>query len=188
MSEKDLITDIVMVEETPSSGQPREKSILQRIRGYFRSQKLKEPSNTLQGKALQVYWFLLTHPHGIAGIREIQKELRFTSSGTAAYQINKLIADGVVSKNEQTDKYFVTEEVKSGILGFYIRLGYRMIPRLMIYLTVFILGLFIYLWLAVTKGDEFITDPTNWLFLFFLIFGCIAFVIESYKIWLLKPD
>ncbi|MFX0016851.1 MAG: hypothetical protein ACFFB2_20745, partial [Promethearchaeota archaeon] len=169
MPRKDLVSNILATEEKLPVKQLGKKSILQRIRESLRSQVLKEPSNTLQGKALQVYWFLLTHPQGLAGIREIQKELGFTSSGTAAYQINKLVTSGVVSKNEQTEKYFITEEVKSGILGFYVRIGYRMIPRLMIYLMIFILGLLIYLWLAVTKGDDFITDPANWIFLFFLI-------------------
>ncbi|MFX0152039.1 MAG: hypothetical protein ACFFAJ_14720 [Candidatus Hodarchaeota archaeon] len=188
MPKKDQNPEIVAVKETLPLEQPEKTTIIQRIRKYLRLEILKEPSNILQGKALQVYWYLVTHPQGIAGIREIQKELGFTSSGTAAYQINKLVASGIVSKNEETEKYYVNEEVKSGILGFYIRIGYRMIPRLMIYLIVFILGLVMYLWLAVTKGDEFITDPTNWLFLFFLIFGSIAFIIESYKIWCLKPD
>ncbi|UCG04228.1 MAG: hypothetical protein JSW11_09630 [Candidatus Heimdallarchaeota archaeon] len=78
---------IVAIKETPPSEQPGKKSFVQRIRKYLRSHVLKEPSNTLEGKALQVYWFLLTHPQGIAGIKEIQKELGFASLGTASYQI-----------------------------------------------------------------------------------------------------
>ncbi|MFW9995770.1 MAG: hypothetical protein ACFFD4_27270 [Candidatus Odinarchaeota archaeon] len=191
MPEQDLIPEMVVAGEVgePSSSELIEKtSILLRIQNYFRSRTLKEPGYTLQGKELHVYWFLLTHPRGMAGIREIQQELGFASSGTVAYQINKLVASGLVVKNEQTEKYHVDEVVKSGILGFYIRIGYWMIPRLMVYLMVFIAGLVIYLWLAITMGDKFISDPINWLFLFFLIFGCSAFIIESYKIWCLKPD
>jgi hypothetical protein len=188
MPDKDIIPEIVAIEPSPSD-HLRKDSIFQRIRkkDIFRL-RLKEPSDTLEGKTLQIYWFLLTHPQGIAGIREIQKELGYTSPSTVAYQINKLISNGIVSKNEETDKYYVNEEVKSGILGFYIRIGYRMIPRLTFYLMIFIIGLLIYLTFAVMRGDEFITDPVNWLFLFFLIFGSIAFIIESYKIWRLKPE
>ena len=188
MPDKDIIPEIVAIEPLPSD-QPRKVSIVQKIRNIIiRNPNLREPSETLEGKTLQIYWFLLTHPQGIAGIREIQKELGYTSPSTVAYQINKLITSGIVSKNEKTDKYYVNEEVKSGILGFYIRIGYRMIPRLTFYLMIFIIGLLIYLTLAVMRGDDFITDPANWLFLFFLIFGSIAFIIESYIIWRLKPE
>ena len=43
----------------------------------------------LQGKTLQVYWYILTHNR--AGVREIQKALKMVSSGTVAYQLDKLV-------------------------------------------------------------------------------------------------
>ena len=91
------------------------------------SDKSSKYGETLEGKALQVYWYLLTN--GTKGIREVQKDLNFSSPSTASYQIKKLIEAGIVSKDEQNDKYFVKEEVKTGILGFYVRFGYKMIPR-----------------------------------------------------------
>ncbi|GAJ19227.1 unnamed protein product, partial [marine sediment metagenome] len=50
----------------------------------------------LQGKTLQVYWYILTHNR--AGVREIQKALKMVSSGTVSYQLNKLVKAGIISK------------------------------------------------------------------------------------------
>lgn len=142
----------------------------------------------LEGKTLQIYWFLLTHPQGLAGIREIQSALDFASSGTVAYQIKKLMEAGIVSQNIQSDKYFVKEEIKSGIFSFYIRIGYRMIPRFSLYLSLFVLGLIFYFFFVLTRGDAFITDPSSWVLLFFLLLGIFAFIFESLRIWNLRPD
>ena len=51
------------------------------------------------------------------------------SSGTVAYQLDKLMKAGIISKNDEDSKYFVKEGIKKGILGFYFRLGPFMIPR-----------------------------------------------------------
>ncbi len=142
----------------------------------------------LQGKALQVYWFLLTHPAGLAGIREIQKALNLSSPGLVSYHINNLVSAGIVAKNEENDKYYVKEEVKSGILGFYFRLGYRVVPRYSFYLIIFIFGLISFLWFLLDRGDTYILDPSNLVFLFVLIFGTGVFMYESLKIWKMKPD
>ena len=95
---------------------------------------------------------------------------------------------GIVSKNEQSDKYFVKEEIKTGIFSFYIRIGYRMIPRFSLYLTLFVLGLCIYFFFVLTRGDAYITDPSSWVLLFFLLLGIFAFIFESMRIWNLRPD
>jgi DNA-binding MarR family transcriptional regulator len=55
-----------------------------------KAQKKKDNRETvLQGKSLQVYWYIFTHHR--AGVREIQKALKMVSPGTASYQINKLV-------------------------------------------------------------------------------------------------
>ncbi|NHK29711.1 MAG: hypothetical protein FK730_00065, partial [Asgard group archaeon] len=95
----------------------------------------------LRGHALRIYWYLLTHPNGIAGVREIQRDLDFASPSSVSYQINKLLLAGVVAKNEDSEKYYIKEEIKSGILGYYFRLGYRVIPRFTIYLIIYLIGL-----------------------------------------------
>ena len=139
----------------------------------------------LQGKTLQVYWYILTHHR--AGVREIQKALKLVSSGTAAYQINKLLKAGIISKNEEDGKYYVKEGVKKGVLGFYFRLGPLMIPRYSLYLVVNILGVLGYVYFASIYGDVFITNPASLLFLIFIIFCTSVFIYESIKIWQRKP-
>ncbi|MFW9819202.1 MAG: winged helix-turn-helix domain-containing protein, partial [Candidatus Thorarchaeota archaeon] len=74
-----------------------------------------------QGKTLQVYWYFFTKRH--AGVREIQKALNISSSGTVSYQITKLLKAGIISKNEEEGKYSLKENVKIGILKFFIRIG-----------------------------------------------------------------
>ncbi len=139
----------------------------------------------VQGKALQVYWFLLTHD--TASIREIQRALDFASPGTVTYQISKLESAGVVAKDPEQDKYQIRAEIKSGILGFYIRVGYRMIPRFSIYLMLFLFGLFCFILAAIERGDTFITDPFNWIILLILFSGIFAFIFESVRIWRMRP-
>lgn len=148
----------------------------------------KEPNygETLEGKALQVYWYLLTN--GTKGIREIQKDLNFSSPSTASYQIKKLIETGIVSKDEGSDKYFVKQEVKSGILGFYIRFGYKMIPRFTIYLMFHFIGIIVFLGFFLLFGVEFLFHPITFIFLLYLLLVTILFVFESYNIWKMKPD
>ena len=139
----------------------------------------------MREKTLQVYWYLLTH--GTKGIREIQKDLNISSPSSVSYQINKLIKAGVVSKNEENEKYFINEEIKTGFLGFYIRLGYRMIPRFTIYLAIYLLGLITFLLVLFIKGDQFILEPINIFFFIYLVFGTTVFIFESIKIWKIKP-
>jgi DNA-binding transcriptional ArsR family regulator len=139
----------------------------------------------LQGKTLQVYWYILTHHN--AGVREIQKALKMVSPGTVSYQLNKLLKAGIISKNDDDGKYYVKEGVKKGVLGFYFRLGSLMIPRYSLYLFVNILGIIGYIFLARIYGDEFITNPASLLFLFFIIFCTSVFIYESIKIWQRKP-
>ncbi|MFX0016025.1 MAG: winged helix-turn-helix domain-containing protein [Promethearchaeota archaeon] len=140
----------------------------------------------LKGKPLQVYWYLLTH--GAAGVREIQKSLNFSSPGVVSYQLNKLSELGIISQHEDSDKYYIKEEVKSGILGFYVRVGYRMIPRFSIYLSLFICGFLAFFVFSFTMGDGFITHPGSILLFLFLTIGTLVFVFESRKIWKIRPD
>lgn len=140
----------------------------------------------LQGKTLQIYWYILTHTR--AGVREIQKSLKISSPGTVSYQIKKLVVSGIISKSDKDEKYYVNEESKKGVLGFYIRVGFMMIPRFSLYLVINILGFIGYIAFAGIQGDQFITNPGSILLLFFLIFSTAVFIFESIKIWRTRPS
>jgi hypothetical protein len=139
----------------------------------------------LQGKTFQVYWYIFTHRQ--AGIREIQKALRIQSSGTVAYQITKLLSAGIITRNDADGKYVINKEIKIGALKFFMHIGNKMIPRLSLYLIIYILGFILFLILTLIHGYKFLINPLSLFLLFFLILGTTIFVIESYKIWKLDP-
>ncbi|MHA2472263.1 MAG: winged helix-turn-helix domain-containing protein [Promethearchaeota archaeon] len=171
---------------TPISSKSKNETLLSMSDPEVKANELKDnKKKVLQGKTLQVYWYILTHNR--AGVREIQKALKIGSSGTVAYQLDKLVKAGIISKNDKDGKYYVKGGVKKGILGFYFRLGPFMIPRYSLYLVVNILGIIGYIFLARIYGDVFITHPASLLFLFFIFFFTSVFIFESMKIWKRKP-
>jgi DNA-binding transcriptional ArsR family regulator len=171
---------------TYRSSKSQNRTLLAMTDPDVKAQKIKDNRvKVLQGKTLQVYWYILTHHR--AGVREIQKALKIVSPGTVTYQLNKLLKAGIVTKNDEDDKYYVKEGVKKGVLGFYFRLGPLMIPRYSLYLAINILGVIGYVYLAIIYGDEFIANPASLLFLFFIIYCTSVFIFESIKIWKRKP-
>jgi hypothetical protein len=140
----------------------------------------------LQGRTLQVYWLLLEK--GIAGIREIQKELNYSSPGAVSYQIQKLVTAGLVKKDDETEKYLVSEKVTSGIMNFFFQINGLFIPRFSIYLCVFLLGFLIYLIMSTMWGDPFISHPGSILFLLSLVISTFLSTYESIKMWKMKPN
>jgi hypothetical protein len=140
----------------------------------------------LQGKTLQVYWYLLEH--GAASVRDVHKALDFSSPGLVYYQMKKLLAGGVIEKNEETDKYLIREKIKSGILDFYVEIGNLFIPRFSIYLTFFLLGFVIFFFSALLWGDAFMTNPAAIFLFIYLLFGSFIFIYESMRTWKLRPN
>ncbi len=45
----------------------------------------------LKGNTLRTYWALLSSEDGVVGVRELQRELGFSSPALAAYHLNKLV-------------------------------------------------------------------------------------------------
>ncbi len=136
----------------------------------------------LKGKTLQIYWHLLLS--GKSGVREIQKELSISSSSTVHYHLNKLLNAGLVDQ-DASEKYFVIEPVKSGILSLYIKIGRRMIPRMLFYLSFFLVFGILYIFYLIlnSKTIEFVDG----LFLVLSLSGILFFSFETYKIWKMKP-
>ena len=143
-------------------------------------------TDILQGKTLQVYWHLLEN--GAASIREIHKALGFSSPGVAYYQIKKLMVAGIVTKDEETDRYFIHEKTKVGVLNLYVTIGNFLIPRFSIYLVVLLGGFIISIISALVWGDQFIGHLGTVFFLTFLTLGTVACIYESMKTWKLKPN
>lgn len=143
----------------------------------------KESDDLLQGKTLKIYWYLLTH--GESGVREIKRHLKIPSPSTVSYHISKLVDAGLVSKSE-TDKYLIEEKVQTGILGLYVKIGKRMIPRMVFYISFFAIGLLLY-FVVIINRDSTILFTEDFLFLFFSISGLVFFSYEAYNIATMKP-
>lgn len=138
----------------------------------------------LHGKALQIYWYLLSA--GESGIRDIQRSLGLSSPSLVHYQINKLVSQGLVQQNELTEKYYIAEPLKTGIFSFYIILGKKLIPRFMFYLSFLIMGLILYLFIIFSR-NPFLFYLEDFLFLSFNIVGIAFFSFEGYKVNQLRP-
>ncbi|NHJ02984.1 MAG: ArsR family transcriptional regulator [Candidatus Heimdallarchaeota archaeon] len=143
----------------------------------------KISEDLLQGKTLKVYWFLLEHAN--SGVREIDRQLGFNSPSTVLYHINKLVEVGLVEKTTQ-DKYTAKEYVSSGILGLYLKIGPKMIPRIVFYLSFFIAFLVLYFFLLISR-NPFVFYFEDFFTILISLSGIFFFTIEFYRIWTLKP-
>lgn len=142
---------------------------------------LAQIESELKGKTLLVYWHMLKTPASGVGVREIQRTLHFSSPSIAAHHLEKLISLGLVDKSG-TGEYFLTQEVKVGLLKLFIRLGRFLVPRYLFYSVWFSTMLAIY---AIFYGH---TGSIHNIVA--LIFGAAASLIlwfETIRLWRAKP-
>ncbi len=142
-----------------------------------------QESELLHGKCLKIYWYLLTH--NASGVREIQRHLKIPSPSTVSYHLNKLIEEVLVEKKTD-DKFTIDSPTKNGIMCLYIKIGTKMIPRMIFYLSFFFVGMIFYVIIIFTRS-EFTVHLEDFLFLFFLCSGTAFFGYEAIRIWTMKP-
>ena len=136
-------------------------------------------ASQLRGNTLRVYWALLNAEDGVIGVRELQRQLDFSSPALAAYHLNKLEGLGLVAK-ERGD-YRLVREVRVGILKQFIKLGTFMLPRYILYAIMFTTLLVFF----VSQFNE-----VNFYSVFALVFGVLGTVIlwyETIRGWQQKP-
>lgn len=95
---------------------------------------MKDLESTLKGKTLKVYLYLLEKSGSTVGVREVQRKLGLSSPSLAAYHLDKLVSLGLVGKTP-TGEYYLVQEVKVGVLKFFVKLGRFRVPRFMFYGT-----------------------------------------------------
>ncbi len=135
----------------------------------------------LKGKTLQIYWYLLRDPSSKVGVREVQRSLNLSSPSVAAHHLDKLLSLGLVKKTLRGE-YFVSQEVKVGLLKFFTRMGRFLVPRYLFYSLWLSTMLVIYLVLYQPTGSVHNIAA--------LLFGIIANVIlwfETVRLWREKP-
>jgi len=142
---------------------------------------LAQIESELKGKTLLVYWHMLKTPASGVGVREIQRTLHFSSPSIAAHHLEKLISLGLVDKSG-TGEYYLTQEVRIGLLKFFTRLGRFLVPRYLFYSIWFSTMLILYVVFYGHTGS--IHNIVA------IIFGAIAsFVLwfETIRLWREKP-
>lgn len=135
----------------------------------------------LKGKTLLVYWYLVKQPSHTVGVREVQRSLGFSSPSVAVHHLDKLQDLGLIKKRP-TGEYILKEEVKVGILRFFMHMGKFLVPRYLFYSLLFSTMLVAYLALAYV-GQIY---PS----FYAMVFGLIAVVIfwfETLRLWRAKP-
>lgn len=89
----------------------------------------------LRGKTLQVYFYILRNGTAV-GVREVQKELGFSSPSVAFHHLDKLINLGILEK-DQYERYVLARKVDVGILSAFVNVGRITLPRLGFYAAFF---------------------------------------------------
>lgn len=135
----------------------------------------------LKGKTLQVYWYMLKSPSSRVGVREIQRALGLSSPSVAAHHLGKLLSLGLVEKS-MMGEYFLTQEIKVGLLRFFTRLGRFLVPRFLFY-SVWLSTMFV-VYLAIYWPTGSIHNIAA------ILFGLVAAFIlwfETVRLWRAKP-
>jgi len=135
--------------------------------------------SVLKGNTLRVYWFLLRSLNGMVGARETQRALKFSSPALAVYHLDKLTELGLAEKTN--GEYRLVKAVNVGVLKQFVRFGAFMLPRHLLYATMFTTLLIFYL----TQFKQ-----VNFYSAFALVLGLLATGImwyETLKAWRQKP-
>jgi hypothetical protein len=139
----------------------------------------EEIVSKLNGNTLRAYWAILNTEDGSIGVRELQRQLGFSSPALASYHLNKLVDLNLVD-NDRGD-YRIIREVRVGVLKEYIRLGTFLLPRYVLYATMFT-TLLVYL---VVKFDE-----STFFSLYALVVSLLSSGIswyEAIRVWRQRP-
>ncbi len=131
----------------------------------------------LRGKTMKVYLYLLKYGKA-AGVREIQKELGFSSPSVAFHHLDKLVKLGVVEKDNY-ERYVLLKKVDSGILQAFVSIGGLNLPRLGFYAAFF-----------TTIALAYLFANRGYLDLYALIGtlgGSAIFWYETWRVWRRKP-
>lgn len=135
----------------------------------------------LRGKAWKVYWLLLRNS-GPMSVRQVQRALHFSSPSVAKHHLEQLREVGLVQKQDVGGTYFLTSEVKIGVLRHFVKLGKLLFPRYFFYAVFSTVSYFAYLMVFV---HGFTRES-----LFVILFGAVISAIlwyEAFRVWSLKP-
>ena len=131
----------------------------------------------LRGKTLKVYIYVLKQRKPV-GVREVQRELGFSSPSVAYHHIEKLTRLGIIEQDGMGN-YVLSKKVDPGILQAFVNVGRFSLPRLGFYAVFFS-----------TVAVAYVVEDYNFLDLYALV-GTVgaaaAFWFEAARLWRRKP-
>lgn len=131
----------------------------------------------LKGKTLQVYMYMVKRKEPV-GVREVQRDLEFSSPSVATYHIDKLVQLSLVNQDEY-GRYFVLQKVQVGVLQAFVNIGGIAVPRLSFFAAFFTTMLVAYLVISYDDIDIFAIG--------FAVAGAAAFWVETIRVWIKRP-
>lgn len=131
----------------------------------------------LKGKTLQVYTYMIKRKEAV-GVREVQRDLSFSSPSVANYHIEKLVQLALVSQDEY-GRYYVVQKVQVGVLQAFVNIGGLAVPRLLFFAAFFTTMFVAYLVLNFNNLDVFAIG--------FAVAGAAAFWAETVRVWVKRP-
>jgi len=131
----------------------------------------------LKGKTLQVYMYMVKKKDP-AGVREVQRDLGFSSPSVANYHIDKLVELALI-KQDEYGRYFVVQKVQVGVLQAFVNIGGLAVPRLSFFAAFFTTVLLAYLFLNFSDLNVYAIG--------FAVAGTVAFWFETIRVWIKRP-
>ena len=134
----------------------------------------------LQGKTLAVYWVLLQLKKPLS-LRDVQRKVGLSSPSLALYHLEKLKNLGLVEM-ERYGGYYVSKEVKTGFMKFFVSKGRFYFPRSLFYMMFFLSELLCLLLLFSLR-----LGTIEILLLLTLIFAISFSLYETIFVWRTRP-
>lgn len=131
----------------------------------------------LKGKTLQVYMYMIKKKEPV-GVREVQRDLGFSSPSVGNYHIEKLVELALVSQDEY-GRYYVVQKVHVGVLQAFVNIGGLTVPRMSFFAAFFTTMLIAYVVLNLENLNIYAIG--------FAVAGTIAFWFETIRVWIKKP-
>src|SRR5208283_3970726 len=131
----------------------------------------------LRGKTLKVYLYMLKQGKPV-GVREVQRELGFSSPSVAFHHLEKLMRLKVVEQ-DQMDNYVIAKKVDPGILQAFVNVGRFSVPRVGFYAAFFTTVALAYVVYNLRGLDVYALVGT--------LGASTVFLYELFRIWRRKP-
>ena len=131
----------------------------------------------LRGKTLKVYLYMLKQGRPV-GVREVQRELGFSSPSVAFHHLEKLMRLKVVEQ-DQMDNYVIAKKVDPGILQAFVNVGRFSVPRVGFYAAFFTTVALAYVVYNLRGLDVYALVGT--------LGASVVFWYELFRIWRRKP-